>query len=202
MEVGSETIATPGQDYYRYQEWKLGTFPRGFRLARISANVSQTASWTVVGPPLPPLILSLCFSRATTQSPFLNTNAAWRGTGTLIHVRLFVCFVGGSVQTVDARREVIISLSHLIISANYSPEYSPRPALTSVHGYRAGVGVHSPLPLAVCAHETHPLAPLAASFAAILTLTVSSPLPRYSAPLRTIKMALNRSTICLAAWSN
>jgi len=40
VEVGSVRIAAPGQDYYRDQEWKLETLPRGFRLSRISDNVS------------------------------------------------------------------------------------------------------------------------------------------------------------------
>lgn len=146
-----------------------------------------------------------------------HRRAALRSTGTLIHVPLFVCFVGGSVQTVDARREVIISLSHLIISANYSPEYSLRPALTSVHGYRArGCGCtlsSSTRPVCVSFSSLPPSSyfrSLVLLALAGLSLALSPPPlpppPHYYHHLlrdpRTVKTALNRSTICLAAWSN
>lgn len=121
----------------------LPSFSLSLSLSRLlthSLTQSLTLSHTFY--PLT-LFLSSYLSVSVSLPPRLNlrfstqTRRAARSTGTLIHVPLFVCFVGGSVQTVDARREVIISLSHLIISANYSPEYSLRPALTSVHGYRA-----------------------------------------------------------------
>lgn len=144
-------IAAPGQDYYRYQEWKLETLPRGFRLSRISDNVSQTALSVFVS--FFPSFSSLSFLSLNSFSSFFdsisvcNTDVTRRGTGSLLQ-RFSVCMFCGwlFVQTVDTRREVIISLSHLIISANYSPEYSLRLALTSVHGYRqAGVWVQDTL---------------------------------------------------------
>lgn len=80
--------------------------------------------------------------------------------------RFSVCMFCGwlFVQTVDTRRKVIISLSHLIISANYSPEYSLRPALTSVHGYRRGCGCSVPSALPTRRLRTHPPFSLAVSY--------------------------------------
>lgn len=97
VEVGSVRIAAPGQDYYRYQEWKLGTFPRGFRLARISGSDFANGFVCTVGS-RPPLVflsffslslssffshyscLSLSLSSFSTQSPSPNsqhTDATW-----------------------------------------------------------------------------------------------------------------------------
>lgn len=163
--------------------------------------VFHLSSFLSLSLPLSPSPLSaLSISLPLSLPISIPSHGRGMASGTLIHVPLFVCFVGGSVQTVDARREVIISLSHLIISANYSPEYIFAPAcLNECTWLQAGVGVlYSPLALAVCA----PSFLLLLSLSLFLVITYSPPVSPPRHDLRIVKTALNRSTICLAAWSN
>jgi len=152
-------------------------FPGGFRLARISGNISQTASWIVRLPcrPLPPslslslsLSLRLSLSSSPTQSPFPHTDAARH-----VRARFSVCMFCGWLCS-DSRRST--RGYYIVKPFNYLGKLLPgifAPAClnecTWLQAGWAGVAYNAPFPLAVCHAAVLPVSPLS------LSLSLSQP---------------------------